>query len=169
MKKKKWFPYNKGGAYRKWYGNRTDVVNWYDDGVEMKTLATKLNNGGHWSRYIVSPDRFFINNISWSAISTSKISVRYSGNGFAFSSASMEVFGDHLYFIMALINSVAADDILKLLAPTINFGVEQVGKIPVILDKENTVNVIVKDNINISKEDWDAFETSWDFKKHPLI
>ena len=81
----------------------------------------------------------------------------------------MEVFGDHLYFIMALINSVAADDILKLLAPTINFGVEQVGKIPVILDKENTVNVIVEDNINISKKDWDAFETSWDFKKHPLI
>lgn len=167
--RKKWFPINSGGERRKWYGNRTDVVNWYDDGVEMKTLATKLNNGGHWSRYIVSPDRFFINNISWSAISTSKISVRYSGNGFAFSSASMEVFGDHLYFIMALINSVAADDILKLLAPTINFGVEQVGKIPVILDKENTVNVIVKDNINISKEDWDAFETSWDFKKHPLI
>lgn len=165
----KWFPINSGGERRKWYGNRNEVVNWFDDGAEMKALATKLNHGGHWSRYIVSPDRFFLNNISWSAISSSKISVRYSGNGFAFSSASMEVFGEHLYFIMALINSVVADDILKLLAPTINFGVEQVGKIPIVLEHEDEVVAIAEKNIKLSKQDWDSFETSWDFKKHPLV
>ena len=166
---KKWFPINSGGEYRKWYGNRNEVVNWYKDGLEMKALATKLNHGGHWSRYIVSPDRFFTNNIAWSAISSSKISVRQSGYGFAFSSASMEAFGDNLLYIMALVNSVVADDILKLLAPTINFGVEQVGKIPIIVEQQETIKGLVDENINLSRSDWDSYETSWDFKKHPLI
>lgn len=167
--RKKWFPINSGGERRKWYGNRNEVVNWYADGAEMKALATKLNHGGHWSRYIVSPDRFFKENIAWSAISSSKISVRYSGYGFAFSSAAMEVFGSNLFFIMGLINSVVADDILKLLAPTINFGVEQVGKIPIILENVEEVNNLVARNVDLSREDWDSFETSWDFKCHPLV
>lgn len=166
---KKWFPINSGGERRKWYGNRCEVVNWFSDGEEMKALATKLNHGGHWSRYIINPDRFFTDNIAWSAISTSKISVRYSGCGFAFSSAAMEAFGQKLYYTMGLINSVVADDILALLAPTINFGVEQVGKIPVILKRETEVESVVASNIEISRDDWDSFETSWDFKKHPLV
>lgn len=166
---KKWFPINSGGEYRKWYGNRNEVVNWYKDGLEMKALATKLNHGGHWSRYIVSPDRFFTNNVAWSAISSSKISVRYSGHGFAFSSASMEAFGNNLFYVMGLINSVVADDILKLLAPTINFGVEQVGRIPIIVSNENTINTLVEENISLSHEDWDSFETSWDFSTHPFV
>ena len=166
---KKWFPINSGGEHRKWYGNRNEVVNWYSDGKEMKQLATKLNHGGHWSRYIINPDKFFTENIVWSAISSSKISVRYSGFGFAFSSASMEAFGSHLFYILGLLNSAVAEDILKLLAPTINFGVEQVGKIPVILVKEVEVTDIVTQNVEVSKCDWDSYETSWDFKRHPLV
>ena len=81
---KRWFPINSGGERRKWYGNQNEVVNWYSDGAEMKQLATKLNHGGHWSRYIINPDKFFAENISWSAISSSKISVRYSGFGLGF-------------------------------------------------------------------------------------
>lgn len=135
----------------------------------MKQLATKLNHGGHWSRYIINPDKFFAENISWSAISSSKISVRYSGFGFAFSSASMEAFGSHLFYILGLLNSAVAEDILKLLAPTINFGVEQVGKIPVILKNEVEVTDIVTQNIDVSKRDWNSYETSWDFKRHPLV
>ena len=166
----KWFPINGGGERRKWYGNRFDVVNWENDGAEMKALATKLNHGGHWSRYIINPDRFFTEAIGWSAISTSKISVRYIGYGFAFSSAAMEAFGNNLKYIMSLINSVVADDILKVLAPTINFGVEQVGKIPVNANECKTIVENIADaNIELSKDDWDAFETSWDFKKHPLV
>ena len=166
---KRWFPINSGGERRKWYGNQNEVVNWYSDGAEMKQLATKLNHGGHWSRYIINPDKFFAENISWSAISSSKISVRYSGFGFAFSSASMEAFGSHLFYILGLLNSAVAEDILKLLAPTINFGVEQVGKIPVILKNEVEVTDIVTQNIDVSKRDWNSYETSWDFKRHPLV
>lgn len=167
--RKKWFPINVGGERRKWYGNRTDVVNWENDGAEMKALATKLNHGGHWSRYIINPDRFFTESIGWSAISTSQISARYIGNGFAFSSAAMEAFEYNLKYLLALINSTVSNDILKLLAPTINFGVEQVGKIPVIIKRKEEVESISEDNIAISKDDWDSFETSWDFKKYPLL
>lgn len=166
---KKWFPINGGGERRKWYGNRFDVVNWENDGAEMKTFVTRLNHGGHWSRYIVSPDRFFTEAVGWSAISSSKISARYVGYGFAFSSAAMELFGDSLKYNMALINSVVAEDILRLLAPTLNFGVEQVGKIPVIVDRKAEVEHITDDCISISRNDWDSFETSWDFKRHPLL
>lgn len=169
LSRKKWFPINGGGERRKWYGNRTDVVNWENDGAEMKTLATKLNHGGHWSRYIINPDRFFTEAIGWSAISTSKISARYIGNGFAFSSAAMEMFGCDLKYNLALINSTVAEDILPLLAPTINFGVEQIGKIPVIINQKELVNDMVSNCISLSQSDWDSFETSWDFKKHPLI
>lgn len=135
----------------------------------MKALATKLNHGGHWSRYIINPDRFFTDSIGWSAISTSRISARYIGYGFAFSSAAMEAFEYDLKYLLALINSAVASDILKLLAPTINFGVEQVGKIPVKIQKKNQIERITDENIETSKSDWDSFETSWDFTVHPLV
>ena len=166
---KKWFPINGGGERRKWYGNRFDVVNWEADGAEMKALATKLNHGGHWSRYIINPDRFFTESIGWSAISTSRISARYVGYGFAFSSAAMEAFEADLKYIMALINSVAAEDILKLLAPTLNFGVEQIGRIPYIKSRMEEVEKLTDECIEISKSDWDSFEISWDFDEHPFI
>jgi hypothetical protein len=166
---KKWFPINGGGERRKWYGNRFDVVNWESDGAEMKALATKLNHGGHWSRYIINPDRFFTESIGWSAISTSRISARYVGYGFAFSSAAMEAFEADLKYIMALINSAAAEDILKLLAPTLNFGVEQIGRIPYIKSRTDEVERLTDECIDISKKDWDSFEISWDFKEHPFI
>lgn len=165
----KWFPINGGGERRKWYGNRLDVVNWENDGLEMKALATKLNHGGHWSRYIINPDRFFTECIGWSAISISRITARYVGYGFAFSSAAMEAFDADLKYIMALINSVVAEDILKVLAPTLNFGVEQIGRIPYIKFKVHEVEKITDDCIKLSKSDWDSFETSWDFARHPLL
>ena len=166
---KKWFPFNGGGERRKWYGNRIDIVNWESDGAEMKREATRLNNGGHWSRYIINPDRFFLESIGWSAISSSQISVRYIGYGFAFSSAAMEVFEKDIIYIMGLINSVVAEDILKLLAPTLNFGVEQIGKIPIKISKKTEIEMIVDQNIRLSMLDWNFFETSWDFKCHPFL
>ncbi|MBR6059869.1 MAG: BREX-1 system adenine-specific DNA-methyltransferase PglX [Victivallales bacterium] len=169
LSKRKWFPINGGGERRKWYGNRFDVVNWEADGAEMKALATKLNHGGHWSRYIINPDRFFTEAIGWSAISSSRISVRYVGFGFAFSSAAMEAFEADLKYILALINSIVAEDILKLLAPTINFGVEQIGRIPFIKKYVSDVEKITDKCIELSQNDWDSFETSWDFQRHPLL
>lgn len=82
--KQKWYPINYGGTYRKWYGNQDSVANWLYDGDEMKTNATTLNNGGHWSRYITSTDRFFKPGLSWNAISSGDICVRYFGQGFIF-------------------------------------------------------------------------------------
>ncbi len=165
----KWFPINGGGERRKWFGNRSDVVNWENDGAEMKALATKLNHGGHWSRYIINPDRFFTESIGWSAISSSKISARYVGFGFAFSSAAMEAFESDLKYLLALINSVVAEDILKLLAPTLNFGVEQIGKIPIKISNRETIEKLANNSINLSSADWDSYETSWDFKRNPLV
>ena len=165
----KWFPINGGGERRKWFGNRSDVVNWENDGAEMKALATKLNHGGHWSRYIINPDRFFTESIGWSAVSSSKISARYVGFGFAFSSAAMEAFESDLKYLLALINSVVAEDILKLLAPTLNFGVEQIGKIPIKISNRETIEKLANNSINLSSADWDSYETSWDFKRNPLI
>ena len=165
----KWFPINGGGERRKWFGNRSDVVNWENDGAEMKALATKLNHGGHWSRYIINPDRFFTESIGWSAISSSKISARYVGFGFAFSSAAMEAFESDLKYLLALINSVVAEDILKLLAPTLNFGVEQIGKIPIKISNRETIEKLANNLINLSSADWDSYETSWDFKRNRLV
>ena len=110
-------------------------------------MEIEQNHGGHWSRYIINPDRFFTDSIGWSAISTSRISARYIVYGFAFSSAAMEAFEYDLKYLLALINSAVASDILKLLAPTINFGVEQVGKIPVKIQKKNQIERITDENI----------------------
>ena len=169
LSEKKWFPLSSGGEGRKWYGNRNLVVNWANDGEEMKRNAVELNHGGHWSRYIVSPELFFYPHIAWSAISSAKITVRYMGSGFAFNSASMVVFGESILYYMALINSVVGYDILSVLSPTLNYGVEQIGRIPIIKENVNEVEPYVEMNISLSKTDWDSFETSWDFQQHPFI
>lgn len=167
--KRKWFPINSGGAYRKWYGNNYYVVNWENDGQKMKDNAVKLNNGGHWSRYIVNTDKFFYPGITWSAITSGKIGVRSYDNGFLFSSASMCGFGLKSEYVLALLNSNVAMQILSVLAPTINYGPKQVKKIPCIVKYESKIVELAKQNIALSKTDWDSFEISWDFMRHPLL
>lgn len=170
--KKKWFPINSGGEFRKWYGNNNYVANWENDGKEMKDNATILNNGGHWSRYIVNTDKFFNGGITWSAISSSKFGVRYFSNGFLFSSASMCGYCENnqiKLFILSLLNSKISEQILGVLAPTLNFGPEQVKKIPYLLNNEDEISEITNNCISVSRADWNDFETSWDFKDHPLI
>ncbi len=170
---RKWFPINSGGDYRKWYGNNWYVVNWLNDGKEMKDNAVILNNGGHWSRYIVNVDDFFRKGITWNAISSSKFGVRAFGNGYLFSSASMCAFGDeqNLKLVIALLNSKVVFPYLNILSPTLNFGPKQIKNIPLIYNDshESSINPLVLDNTSISRKDWDSFETSWDFKTHPFI
>jgi hypothetical protein len=91
---RKWFPYNDGGAFRRWYGNNESVVNWFDDGEEAKQHATERNKGGHWSRFLSSLDYFFRPGVTWTAISTGEFAARKYGNGFLFSSAGMCLFSD---------------------------------------------------------------------------
>ncbi len=159
----KWYPYNKGGNFRKWYGNNDFVVNWENDGFELR----------HDKKAILrNPNFYFKESVSWSLISSSVAAFRYKPCGHIFDVAGMSVFSDNdLYYLLALCNTKFSMEVLKVIAPTINYQCGDIANIPVINDAEKkpVVDSIVEENIAISKEDWDDFETSWDFEKHPLI
>ena len=161
---RKWFPYNNGGGYRKWYGFNTDVVNWEYEGREIKAYP---------KAYVRNEVDYFKEGITWNALGSSDISVRYFGEGFLFSNAGMAVFSDHknLLFMIAFINSEVARLILQVTSPTLNFNAGDIANLPIIKksDSLGELEELSNECIAISKEDWDSFETSWDFSKHPLI
>ncbi|MBU3210062.1 BREX-1 system adenine-specific DNA-methyltransferase PglX [Clostridium algidicarnis] len=163
---KKWFPYNKGGDFRKWYGNNEFVVNWENDGYEIKNFnASVIRNEGF----------YFKRGITWSLISTSNFAARLSEGGFLFDVGGSTVFPekDILEYILALMNSKVAYEILKMIAPTINFQVGDIKEIPIIFSNDDSITSSVinlsRENIKISKFEWDSFENSWDFKCNPLV
>lgn len=167
----KWFAYNKGGAYRKWYGNSEYVVNWENDGAEMKAYTSTLPQG--MNVRLKSREYYFKECYSWSKISSGQISFRYYPTGFAFDVAGCCVFecGDHLLYFLGLSNSVVTSILANCISPTMNYELDHLKKIPVIFnnEKEEVINEIVKKNIILAKTDWDSYETSWDFQKHPLV
>lgn len=168
---KKWYPYNKGGEFRKWYGNNDYVVNWENDGYEIKNF--KDENGKLRSRP-QNTNTYFNESITWSKISNSTIAFRYKPYGHIYDVAGTSIFGEHniLIYLLGLNNSKVISTLLRSLSPTMNYEVGQISSIPVIIaDEENKKVIIdlVKKNILLEKDDWDSFETSWDFKKHPLI
>lgn len=168
---KKWYPYNKGGAFRKWYGNNDYVVNWEKDGYEIKNFKDekgKLRSRPQNTEY------YFRKSVTWSLISAGSIAFRYKPNGHIFDIAGMSCFpNDEIFdYILALNNSNIINDMMKFIAPTLNYQVGDIAKIPVIFTNKEVENIISKltiDNINMSKEDWDESELSWDFKCQPLI
>ena len=168
---KKWFAYNKGGEFRKWYGNHEYVVNWENDGKEMKEYTSKLPQG--MNVRLKSREYYFKECFSWSKISSSKIAFRYYPNGFAFDVAGCCAFdyGENLYYYLGLANSIVVYKMLEFISPTMNYELDHLKKIPIIFNEKykNEVDNIVKENINLAKDDWDSFETSWNFKKHPLL
>ena len=160
---KKWYPYNKGGEFRKWYGNNDFVVNWKNDGVELREFKKSV---------IRNPNFFFKRCFSWSLISSSVAAFRYKPSGHLFDVAGMSVFSnDNLYYLLALCNSNFSMQVLKIIAPTINYQCGDIANIPVKIDndKKPKIDKIVEENIEFCEKDWDAFETSWDFEGHPLI
>lgn len=174
----KWFPYNKGGGFRKWYGNNLNVVDWYKDGKNIKQDKLYKLSIGKCLPSNSKPKNtqyYFKKGITWSLISTSNFAARISDGGFIFDVGGSTAFptSNNLYYILGLMSSKVTYELLKFIAPTINFQVGDIGNIPVIFTKNELsneqVNRITKYNINISKKDWDSFETSWDFKKHPII
>lgn len=168
--KMKWFPLNKGGEYRKWYGNKEYLVNWYDDGKEMKDAIIKRYNGGSYTKEIRSESRYFSESITWSALTTSMPSFRYSGGGALFDSAGSSMFPDkNIYYILALLNTKIVNEILHIINPTLNYGAGSLAKLPILESTSEEIELYAKQNIDISKADWDSFETSWDFERHPLI
>lgn len=160
---KKWFPYNKGGEFRKWYGNNDYVVNWEDDGKELK----------HFSRAVLrNTDYYFRECFSWSDITSSVTGFRYKPRGNIFDVSGMSVFStDNLYFLLGLCNTKIITSVLKIVAPTMHCQCGDVANIPVIFDKSHRDKIerLVKENIALSRNDWDTLEISWDFKGHPLI
>ena len=170
---KKWFPYNNGGEFRKWYGNNCDLVNWENDGKEVKEYAASLYKS--FSRTIKSISCYFKEGGTWNAItSSSSLSVRYFGEGFIFSNAGMAVFDYsnilNIKVIIAYLNSKVIDSLLKYISPTLNFNQGDIAQIPIIIDKSvEEIQKLADNCILISKTDWDSYEMSWDFVKHPLI
>lgn len=170
---KKWFPYNKGGSYRKWYGNFDRVINWEKDGKAVKDYAIIRNNGGHWSRYIQNIKYFYQEGLTWSVITSGSFSMRYLPVGFINDYSGCAVFKKHnsvsLEYLLGITNFKLTNNILRMINPTINMQPGNISKIPIVIsDDTSLVDGIVRDNIIHTKYDWDCYESSWDFEKHPL-
>lgn len=169
---KKWFPYNKGGEYRKWYGNNEYVVNFKNKGKEVCDYIDATSSVNSKGR-VINREHYFHESITWTMISSSKFGVRYSPQGSIFDIRGSSIFlkGEKIFYLLGLLASSVVWEILKFLSPTISFEVGVVAQIPIIINENQFPNIIsdVKSNIQISRADWDSFETSWDFKKHPLI
>ena len=167
---KKWFVLNKGGGYRKWYGLNNVVINWYNDGAEIKDAIIKRYNGGSYTKEIRSENRYFTDCLTWSALSSDKLSARYSDYGALFDSAGSSMFPveDTLY-TLAFVNSYVAEYIISVLNPTLNYGAGVMGKLPLIKNDKEHIEQKASENIAISKKDWDSHETSWDFQGNELL
>ena len=162
---KKWFPYNKGGEFRKWYGNNDYVVNWEDGGSVVMGRAKA--DGRHVQDY---PDSMkFKPALTWSLITSSSPSFRYKAHHIS-DIAGMSVYSDepNVIKLMGLLNTKVAQEILRFIAPMINFQAGDIARVPITNIPEAEMD-IVRNSIKTSKSDWDSFETSWDFQRHPLI
>jgi type II restriction/modification system DNA methylase subunit YeeA len=159
-KRKKWIPYQKGGEFRKWYGNNNYLVFWQNDGNLLKNYSGSFIRGEKF---------FFQSGVTWSKVSSGLLSFRFFGQGYIFDTGGLCLFSDqNLFFIASILNSKASLGIMKMLAPTLNFTVGTVSSIPVVSEinrsSENGERLV-----EIAKIDWDLYETSWNFKHSPLI
>ena len=166
-----WFPYNKGGDYRKWYGNDLYVVNWANDGAEIRSFCDE--KGRRRSRP-QNMDYYFKESFSWSLVSSSDAAFRYKPAGMIFDVSGMSCFGtQHREYLLALCNSRPAKELLKAIAPTINYQCGDIAALPVLLpeqeDCERQIAELVHENIALCRADWDSFELSMDFAAHPLL
>ena len=160
----KWFPLTSGGISRRWYGNFEMVVNLENDGADIR--ATGLKNFR-----LKDPKYYFLEGLTWTEVTTKPFTCRYLPKNILFGNGGPVAFqlNDNLLYAIGLLNSSVAKELFAVLAPTMNYGPDQVRNVPFKVGQKELCETLVKKNINISRNDWDAFETSWDFKKHPLI
>ena len=168
----KWFPYNKGGEYRKWYGNNEYIINFQNHGKEVCDYIDSHSSVNHKGR-VINRDKYFKKNFTWGALA-STLSCRFSPIGFIFDTKGSSCFSNDetkLLYYLGLMNSKVAESILEVLAPTLDFNCGTIAKVPVIESRSHfdEVNELVNSEIEEAQIDWDSFETSWDFKHHPLI
>ncbi|MBD5099709.1 MAG: hypothetical protein HDT29_00150 [Clostridiales bacterium] len=159
---KKWFPVTRGGSYRKWFGNLEEIVNLENGGYAIK------NNG---KNYRLRDEKYYMQEgLTWTMITTTNLSVRIAEAGVLFGNGGPTTFvKEKEYYLLGLLNSKVVNAIVSVLNPTMNIVISDICSIPVIFNRVEPVETIVANNLVISKYDWNAFETSWDFKRHPLI
>ena len=172
MSRKKWFPYNKGGSFRKWYGNNDYVVNWENDGAEIRNF--KDEKTGRIRSHNYNNEYGFRESLTWSDISSShNFGIRYSPAGKLFDGRGSSLFSSpgKIKNILAFLCSKLAGYYLSIINQTMVFNVGDVAMLPICgkIFENSEVEYLANQNITISKEEWDSFETSWDFKKHPLV
>ena len=166
----KWIPYNKGGAYRKWCGNDEYVVNWENDGFEIKHF---VDEKGKLRSRPQGADHYFKEVITWSKITSAKTSFRHKTQGQISSEAGMTIIAPHEYesYILSFCNSCVAESILKIVSPTLNCELGDIGCLPIHVRNESVpqINEYTLKCEDVSKKDWDSYETSWDFMRNPLV
>ena len=162
---KRFVPYNKGGEFRKWYGNQ-DYILGYDKVYDA--LMDTFDGHRHDNRAT-----YFMENISWSKVTSGGLAMRYFPIGFVYDVAGCSAFvkKEYTFYLLAFFNIKIKDILVSAMSPTINYEVGQLKNSPIVISVEKLpfINRIVKNNIEISNSDWDSFETSWNFKKHPMI
>ena len=164
---KKWFPYCKGGGYKRWYGYNEYIINWENNGYEIKT-NTKEN--GLKAASVRSESLYFKKLITWSAVTSGLFSCRICNGGALFDSGGSSIdVNDKTEYILALLNSKIGQFYLNISNATINYQPGDIAGIPVIFEMEDKVEQLSKENIMLAKCDWDSFETSWNFQCHPLL
>lgn len=159
----KWFPYNKGGDYRKWYGNDEYLINYGCNGEEIKKYGHLVARSMKYQ---------FRESVTWNKITSSTTGFRYKPTGTMFDVGGLSLFPNDFEFLnyfLAFCNSVVAKIILEIISPTLNCETGHVGALPIKIQREQETTNITNECIESSRTDWDSFETSWDFKKHPLI
>ena len=160
--KRRWYPYNKGGGYRKWYGFNEYLVDWYNDAAAIRAIKTAV---------IANYQYFMKPGLTWSTVSSNNFSIRQFGSGYIFDNGGCCIFdlGDKSDYLLGLLNSEVFRYIFGQLNPTLNFQSGEVAKFPVIYKNSEEVNALVKENVHLSTDEYDSYETSWDFQRHPLI
>ena len=166
-----WIPINKGGAFRKWYGNNDYVINWKDNG---KAIINYQDNKGKQLSYPRNINYQGKESLTWGDISSGPFSMRYSKEGFFFSDVGNSLFlndSKNKYYVLANCNSKPLSLFNSIINPTMHFKPGNMENMPCILQKEKYkyVSNITRNNVSLSKQDWDSFETSWDFTVHPLV
>ena len=163
---KKWFPYCKGGGYMRWYGYNEYLVNWENDGFEIKN---NIKPNGLKAASVRSESLYFKKLITWSAVTSGSFSCRLCEGGSLFDSggSSIDVHGETLY-ILAILNSAIGQFYLDISNATINYQPGDIAGIPVVFPDGNEPTQQIEECVQIAHEDWDSFETSWDFKRNPL-
>ena len=166
---KKWFPYNKGGSFRRWYGNYDYVVNWENDGQEIRNF---VDDKGKLRSRPQNTEYYFKEAITWPLITSGGLSVRYREYGSIHDVSGMSAFSDNvdvIYYIIGMLNTPLGNNILRILNSTINSQIGDFRNIPVIVNQKYEIINFVQQAILLTKEDWDLNENTWNFKISPLI